>query len=75
MKALALSLFSLVLLTGADAPTPTPRQLNPEVPADAVEIVNVLTRQIALPRDQAMALTVAIDTLRNVVAPPITGGK
>jgi len=47
-----------------DAPQ---QQLNPNTPADAVAIVDLLTKQIPLQRDQAIALTVAIQTLRRVV--------
>ena len=53
------------MISAADAP---PTQLDPTKPADAVQIVDMLTRQATLPRDQAVALTVAIDTLRKLAS-------
>jgi hypothetical protein len=54
----------------AEAPAAQPVNLDPSKPADAVQIIDVLTRQLTLPRDQAIALTVAIETLRRLAAQP-----
>jgi hypothetical protein len=64
MRILALSILSLALLAAADPPQ---RQLDPRQAADAVVIVDQLTRQLSLPREQAVALTLAIQTLDAAV--------
>ena len=64
MRALALLLLLLPLSLFAED---TPHQLDPSKPADAVLIVDGLTRQLALPRDQGVALTLAIQTLGALV--------
>lgn len=64
MRSIALLILSLALLPAADQP----QQLDPTKPADAVLIVDGLTRQLSLPRDQAVALTMAIQTLGKLVA-------
>lgn len=56
-----------LLLVAAVAAESAPPQLDPTKPADAVQIVNLLTAKLELPRDQAVALTVAIETLARSV--------
>lgn len=51
----------------ADQSQQPAQPLDPNKPADAVLIIDGLTRQLALPRDQAVALTIAIQTLGGVV--------
>lgn len=75
-----LLLLVLLLVIGAPAAVAeeAQRQLDPNKPADAVEIIHRLTEKMTLPRDQAVALTVAIETLgklamnqaKAAVAPP-----
>ena len=57
--------LAIALVPAADQPAPV--QLDPTKAADAVQIVDGLTRQLALPRDQAVALTIAIQTLGTFV--------
>lgn len=52
------------LLPAADEP----RQLDPAKPAEAILIIDGLTRQLNLPRDHAIALTMAIQTVGKLVA-------
>lgn len=63
MRSLALILATVAILAAAD---PAPRQLDPRQPGDAVVIIDQLTRQTSLPREQAVALTMAIDTLAKL---------
>lgn len=59
--------FAVLLLLAALLPAADqPQQLDPNKPADAVLIVDGLTRQLALPREQAVALTIAIQTLAKL---------
>jgi hypothetical protein len=54
------------------------KQLNPESPTDAAQIVEILTREIALPRIQAQALIAAIQTLTLLAekaAAPVADNK
>jgi hypothetical protein len=60
-------LLTLSLCLAAASAADQPPQLDPRKPADAVQVVDLLTRQLALPRDQAVGLTVAIETLAGVV--------
>ena len=62
---LLLPLVAVASLAAADQPQP----LDPHKPADAIVIVDQLTRQLALPREQAVGLTIAIETLAKAVAP------
>jgi hypothetical protein len=62
-----LILATLAILATALSAADQPPQLDPRKPADAIAIVDGLTRQLALPRDQAVGLTVAIETLAGAV--------
>lgn len=64
-----------ILLVAVLAAAEEPRQLDPTKPADAVQIIEILTRDISLPRHQAEALIIAIQTLSKAVEPqpqPVT---
>jgi hypothetical protein len=65
MRAALLLALCLSALLAADQPAPV--QLDPSKPADAVLIIDGLTRQLQLPREQAVALTMAIQTVGGVV--------
>lgn len=49
--------------------------LDPRNPVDAVKIVDQLTQQTTLPRDQAVALTMAIQTLAVVAEEKVARDK
>jgi hypothetical protein len=66
---LILTLLLIAAISVLAAAEPQPQQVDPRKPADAVVIIDQLTRQLQLPRDQAVALTMAIETLRAAVAP------
>lgn len=70
---LLLSLCLLPLVAAADAPpAPQQRQLDPTKPADALAIVDLLTRHATWPgqdREQVVALERALATLAGVIAP------
>lgn len=60
---LLLCLALLAPLAAADQPP----QLDPTKPRDAVQVVEILTRDLTLPRVQAQALVQAIQTLAQTV--------
>lgn len=64
MRSIILIVATALCLVAADQPQP--RQLDPRQPGDAVVIIDQLTRQVQLPREQAVALTMAIDTLSKL---------
>lgn len=76
MRRFVLLLLLLPLAHGADqAAPPAQRQLDPSKPADALQIVDVLTRHATWPgqdREQVVALERALATLAQVVAPQPT---
>lgn len=61
-----LSLLCCCAIFAEDAP----KQLDPHTPADAVQIIDALTQRLQLPRNEAIALTIAIETLRKLATPP-----
>ena len=65
VKTIILSLIACALFAAESQP-----QLDPNKPADAVQIIDVLTQNLELPRAQAVALTVAIETLRRATTTP-----
>lgn len=73
MRLLVLLLLVLPLAPGADQLAPlAQRQLDPSKPADALQIVDVLTRHATWPgqdREQVVALERALATLAQAVAP------
>jgi len=44
-----------------------PVQLNPSIPSDAIQIIDILTRDITMTRSQAQGLIQAIQTLDGLV--------
>ncbi len=65
MRVHLLALFLFTSLAVAEEQ----HQLDPAKPADAVQIVQLLTEKMVLPRDQAVSLTLAIQTLAKFTAP------
>jgi hypothetical protein len=62
-------LLAVILSAFASLTAEEQRQLDPAKPADAVQIVHLLTEKLTLPRDQAVALTRAIETLARLAEP------
>ncbi len=60
------NLLALFILCTACVTAEESRALDPAKPADAVQIIHVLTEKMTLPRDQAVALTRAIETLAKL---------
>ncbi len=54
--------YFLILLISS-AVTAEEKSYDPSKPVDAVMIIDALTKQMVLPRDQAQALTISLQTL------------
>ena len=62
MRIIAL-LFLALSITAADQP----RQLDPSKPDDALQIIDIITKDETMTRANAIAVTVALQTLAKVV--------
>ena len=61
------SLLPLLFLCAAFA-AEEPKQLDPTKPEDALQIIHILTQEVSMPRKNADAFMVALQTLAKVVS-------
>ncbi len=61
-----MSRFLCLALLAATLTAEDSHPLDPSKPLEAVQIIQALTEKIVLPRDQGVALTIAINTLNKL---------